>query len=98
MKWQFQGVNLPGVNDRDSENQRPSLDMLMHIHGWRVRRTGEGWEIGPRGHPVVLQPRAKGAFEVIVDDESLALPDEHAVVDFLSQVALSRAREGSPPA
>lgn len=69
----------------------------MHIHGWRTRRASEGWEIGPRENPVLLRPRAKGAFEVVVDDECLALPDEHAVVDFLTQVALSRAWEGSPP-
>lgn len=71
--------------------------MLMHIHGWRARRKGEGWEIGPRGAPVSVRPRSKGAFDVIVGGESLVLPDERAVVDFLSQVALNRAREGSAP-
>lgn len=96
MSRQPRHVNLPRVNDSDRANTTPSLDMLMHIHGWRTRRDGEGWEIGPRGNPVRVRPRARGVFDVIVDGECLALPDEEAVIDFLSQVALSRAREGSP--
>lgn len=78
------------------ENQAPSLEIVLRIHGWRPRRQGDGWEIGPRTSPVCIRPRAKGAFELVVDGEPLALPDESAVIDFLSQVALSRAREGSP--
>lgn len=96
MLRQFRHVNMPRVNDNERANSTVPLDMLMHIHGWRARREGEGWEIGPRGNPVRIHPRARGAFDVIVDGECLALPDQEAVVDFLSQVALSRAREGSP--
>ena len=95
MSRQFSCVNLPRVNDGGSAEKTPSLDTLMHIHGWRARRKGAGWEIGPRGAPVFVRPRSKGAFDVIVGGESLVLPDERAVVDFLSQVALNRAREGS---
>lgn len=79
------------------ENPTPSLEILMRIHGWRPRRQGDGWEIGPRTSPVRIRPGANGAFELVVDGEALVLPDEPAVIDFLSQVALSRAREGSPP-
>lgn len=79
------------------EDQTPSLEILMGIHGWRSRRQGDGWEIGPRTNPVCIRPGAKGAFELVVDGDALSLPDEAAVIDFLSQVALSRAREGSPP-
>lgn len=85
------------MNDLINGNQKPSLDTLMHIHGWRARRQGDGWEIGPRDNPVRVRPRGRGRFELIVDGEALSLPDERAVVDFLSQVALSRAREGLLP-
>lgn len=85
------------MTDVSREYQTPSLEILLRIHGWRARRQGDGWEIGPRASPVCIRPGAKGAFELVVDGEALALPDEPAVIDFLSQVALSRAREGSPP-
>jgi hypothetical protein len=85
------------MTDMSREDQKPSLEILMGIHGWRSRRQGDGWEIGPRTNPVCIRPGAKGAFELVVDGDALSLPDEAAVIDFLSQVALSRAREGSPP-
>ena len=85
------------MTDMSRENRTPSLEILMRIHGWRPSRQGDGWEIGSRASPVRIRPGTNGAFEVVVDGETLALPDEPAVVDFLSQVALSRAREGSPP-